>query len=319
MHDTPPDTGTLTGIEPVQIPLADWQQMLTEPGWLLVAEASVNDDVMTFAEGQDSPAHNRLFWGQVGAQNAALSPYLLTAESWDWFEAHIATQATWGMAVRIDPSLLAHSPERQMEMVLRHLRAWTMVDHPQEGPVILRISEWEVFTTLWQASGSLSRHHLRGPLGAVAYWQPGASQVDYLSFDTPPDTALAATMPLPLVLTEAQDKALTLRTEQQHYRSYQQHLQAHHSEETADWDEAQFDDYLYTHLTRAKQHGFGDHPELLKYLTLTIVVGEDFITRPWAQAILGEPEMIGEKDRMSRLVERALDALDEENEESDVV
>ncbi|CAM3995895.1 hypothetical protein VA7868_02628 [Vibrio aerogenes CECT 7868] len=305
---------------PTQIPLADWQAMLSEPGWFLVAEASVNDDVMMFAEAQDTPDKNRLFWGAMGEQNAALSPHLLRPESFEWFEEYIATQPPWGMAVRLDPSLLSQPPAQQLEMVLRHLRAWTLVDYPQEGTIILRISDWEIFTTLWQASGELSRHQLRGPLGAVAYWQPGAETVDYLAFETPPDIVQASTIELPLVLTAPQDKALTIRTEQQRYRQYQQHLQTHHGEETADWDEARFDDYLYTHLSQAKSHGFGDRVEQLKYLTLTIAVGEDFITRPWAQEILRENQVKGLKDRIDRLVERGLKALGEaHDEESDVV
>ncbi|ASA55376.1 DUF4123 domain-containing protein [Vibrio gazogenes] len=291
-----------------------WQMMLEAPGWFVVAEAAINPAIRELAE-QNEQTDQRVYWDEMGNIHASISPYVMPLQSWDWFKEQIAIQPHWGIALQLDARFHQLPMTRQTELVLRYFRAWTMVETPtqEQEQLLLRLSDWDVFGVLWQASDPVYQKHIQGPLQQVVYWEPEQPEAKVLCFQPP--MLDKTTLPLPIRLTDAQYQALNIWGNRQIYRQYQDHLQAHHSE-TQSWDQAQFDAYLHQHVTQANQLGFQQPNDVVRYLSLTVVFGKQFTTQPWAKQVLQSPDYQGTQSRMDRLFERGLDELDKESEQS---
>ncbi|MDW6001944.1 DUF4123 domain-containing protein [Vibrio mangrovi] len=294
------------------VPLENWQTTLEEPGWFVVAEAAIHPEIRDLAE-QMPEFETRLYWGDMGDIHASISPYIMPLQSWAWLEELVATQPHWGIAIQLDPSFHSLPLSRQSDLVMRYFRAWTLVETPTQEQFLLRLSDWDVLGVLWQASDAVYQQHIQGPLRQIAYWEPGQPEAKVLRFQEP--ILEETTLPLPTPLTEAQYQVLSIWASRQIYRQYQDHLQAHHSE-TQNWEQAQFDQYIHQHVTQANQFGFQQPNDVVRYLSLTVVFGEQFTTQPWAEQILKSPDYQGTQSRMDRLFERGLDELDKESEPS---
>ncbi|KUI96675.1 DUF4123 domain-containing protein [Vibrio sp. MEBiC08052] len=288
-----------------------WQAGLGKGTDFFLAEAAINANVLSMLPEFSDIEDFRLYWGNMGEVHASISPYLFPLTDWKHFEAEVAMQPNWGVLIRLTENY-RHHPQA-MQLLMEHLREWSMITSPRQEDMLLRVSDWTILKVLLEASGDDEVQAIFGPVAQFVFWRHGETDVEVITRREQKRSTLPHRSPQ--LLSKAQYQALSIWANRQIYRQYQDHLQAHHSE-TQSWEQAQFDQYLYQHITQANQLGFTQPNDVVRYLSLTVVFGEQFTTQPWAEQILKSPDYQGTKSRMDRLFERGLDELDKESEQS---
>ncbi|SHF25112.1 DUF4123 domain-containing protein [Vibrio gazogenes] len=298
-------------IEVFKQSLEVWQAGLGKGTDFFLAEAAINTEVLSMLPESADVDDFRLYWGNMGEVHASISPYLFPLTDWDSFAAEIAMQPNWGVLIRLTENYRHHPQAAQL--LMEHLREWSMIISPQQEDMLLRVSDWTILKVLLEASSDEEVQAIFGPVAQFVFWQCGETDVEVITRREQKISTLPHRSPQRL--SKAQYQALNIWGNRQIYRQYQDHLQAHHSETQA-WDQSQFDAYLHQHVSQANQLGFSQPVDVVRYLSLTVVFGEQFTTQTWAKQVLKSPDYQGTQSRMDQLFERGLSELDKEPEQS---
>ena len=70
--------------------------------------------------------------------------------------------------------------------------------------------------------------------------------------------------------------------------------------------------YVRQAVAAAQGHGFVTERDICKYLNLTLALGRDFDTAPWARTILGAEHITGPTLRINRLYLKAIELAEAE-------
>ena len=292
----------------VLMAMDEWIEALQKPGWFILADAAINPDVRSWV-ADDKVDLQRLYWGKMGEQHASISPYILPMHEWQWLNDNIAALPHWGVVVQLHESSHSFELEEQMRLVIQHYRAWTLSLLPNQDTVILRLTDWDIFNVLWNASSNDCLSNLQGPVKSVGYWRKGDESAVVRHCDLPLSTTSMVTKNR---LSESQYQALRWWNEQKLFKQYQDHLYQQH-EITQHWDESVFETFIHTNVEQARQLGFQQQAEVATFLSLIVVLGDTFYLAPWAQTILQSPQYVGNESRMDRLVAEAVDHMNEES------
>lgn len=305
---------TLELLEPIQESLDAIKGHDPAAGLYLLAEAAINDDVRSFAE--EAPFDSRLYWDQMGRQHASISPYLLPWQSWDDFAEDIGFQPSWGIFIELKNEYAQWPVERQSQLLMAHLREWSLIEDQSEPgeTTLLRISDWLVLQRLLSASSDEQQLALFGPVARFGYWPPQSETMQWLSCPQG-QTSEAIEHHFPQRLSPFQWQALAQINDRYYQQRYCEHLRAYH-QNVADWDDEKLASFVEEQVVQANEHGFTSELDIVRYLSLTLALGVNFIQRPWAQTIMQERMYEGTQSRMDRLMNKALEQLDEDREQA---
>ena len=290
------------------VAMGDWEKDLQQPGWFIIADAAINNNVRSLVD-DDRATEQRLYWGQMGEQHASISPYLLPMPEWQWLSDNITSIPHWGVAVQLHESFHSYDLDDQIRLVMQHFRAWTLAELPNQDTVILRLTDWDIFNVLWNATTNERLADLQGPIQTIGYWSTGEDNAIVRRCDFP---LSAIPMVMPNRLDDTQYQALSWWNERKIFQQYQDHLFQQH-EITHDWEQDVWQTFIQTHVTQARQLGFQQQAEVATFLSLTVLLGDTFYLAPWAQTILQSPQFVGNESRMDRLVAEAVNHIDEES------
>lgn len=285
---------------------AAWQTRIEQGGCFIVAEAALNDAVPWLAERWGgSLEQTRLYWGETGRIHASVSPYCIPVHAANWAQVrkHIVTQDGWGMGLQLAWFMQANSPLEQLLDVTKHLRAWSLVTAPSGENAILRIGDWQVVSQLLSASSAPEASALYGPIASFCNLSPdgGMQSINLIAREPPSSPDI-----LPRQLSERQWQAIMAPSDYQVLERYMAHLRAYHPR----WRDAD-DEPLLTFTRRqaeqARDNGFNNDRDIVRWLALATELEPDFIQHAWARRILAEPENIGMQSRMDRLYGAAIE------------
>ncbi|MFM2481382.1 DUF4123 domain-containing protein [Celerinatantimonas sp. YJH-8] len=298
-------------LKPENEPVAALQPRKAGEGLFVLAEAAINDDVRSL--GDNMSFESILYWDEMGRQHASISPYLLSWPGWDEFAETVGFQPNWGIFIELQSEFVNLPEDRQSQLLMAHLREWSLIDDQSESgeSTLLRLSDWQVWQRLLSASSAQQQLILFGPVARFGYWLPQSEQLQWIE-----RPALLSTQPVehvfPQRLTTAQWQALIQMSDRYYQQRYCEHLRAYH-QVLADWDDEKLADYVETQVIQANQYAFTSELDIVRYLSLTLAVGVDFIQSPWAQQVMKARAFEGTKSRMDRLMDKALALLDQEN------
>ncbi len=303
-----------TNLNYVSIPLEQWKDEVKAKPLYYLAEAAINPDVRTLADKtlkdrSVKEEENCLYWGEMGRVHASVAPYLLKLDDWQRFEESIAFQANWGVMIQLKEEVA--QSQCPSFYLLNHLREWTLVTPHQQESSLLRLSDWDVLNVLLSASNHTELNSLFGPVDAFAYWHKENTDIEVVSRQYPSGETLPHRSPQ--LLSEKQSIALNAYANRHQYKKYAEHLNAHHSEVTT-WTSEAMAAFLAHHIEQANQHKFTTEKDIVRYLSLTVILGEQFTDMPWAKETLSQKSVEGTQSRMDRLYQRALEELDKEPE-----
>lgn len=309
----PADSGErLSVINRFELSQDDWQQMLTQPGLFLLAEAALNEDVPGLAEQFSDPAANRLYWGQSGRIHASVSPYAIRVDQDNWHEMKaICEQPQWGIALQLNPLMNAHTPVDQLIALMNHLRSWSLVKaQPDDEELrLLRISDWQVIQNLLSACSPSETADFYGPVyRLIGLQKDQITCLEHTGTFTPYPAFQA-----PRQLTEAQFMVISAQPMADNLIRYTEHIRQHHPE-VNQWPEPTLNDFVEQQVKQARLHDFSNERDLVRYLSLAVSFGADFTHQPWAQEVLNSSVPSGPDSRMDRLFNNALQSLDKEEQ-----
>lgn len=287
------------------VSVSDWKSSNECANTYIFAESAINPRLQELAEELYCPNETRLYWGEMGKAHASISPYLLPLDDWTAFEKDIAFQPNWGLLLRLNPSvaLSAHAQQALMQ----HLREWTLIMSPDKEQMLLRLSDFDVLKELLSASNETELNSMFGPIAEFAYWQSGVEEVEVLSLITRTEKTLPHRSPQ--LLSTAQFQALQAFAYRHQYQIYARHLQAHHPE-VQQWDEPTQMAFIARNVECARFHQFSIEKDLVRYLSLAVILGESFHEDIWAKELLKNSRVEGTSSRMDALFQRALEEMD---------
>lgn len=287
------------------VSIQDWKSQAID-GYFLV-ESAINPGIPRLAESQSESG--KLYWGEMGKVHASISPYLVKLNNWETFENDIAVQEGWGVWVRVNTHLvLSQDP---LSVLLHHLREWTLVESPDKVRMLLRMSDFEVLKVLLSASNADELNGLFGPIAEFAYWQKGMDQVMVLSLNKPAENIFPHRSPQ--VLSPSQYYALQIFAHRHQHNKYAEHLKTHHAE-VRQWDSEMLSDFLLNNINKATHYRFTAEKDVVRYLSLAVVLGELFYESSWAKQQLERINIEGTTSRMDALYQRAVDEMDRESQ-----
>ena len=182
-----------------------------------------------------------------------------------------------------------------------------MIESPDKEQMLLRLSDFDVLKVLLSASNETELNSLFGPIAEFAYWQQGEEEVEVLSLITRTEKRLPHRSPQ--LLSTAQYQALQAFAHRHQHQKYARHLQAHHPE-VQQWDEPTQMAFIARNVECAHFHQFSIEKDLVRYLSLAVVLGESFYEDIWAKELLKNSRIEGTSSRMDALFQRALEEMD---------
>lgn len=319
---------------------AYWLERIQQGGCFILAEAVSNEAVLGFADELSGGRSEkcRLYWGEAGRMHASISPYLLpaTPDNWPQLKEEVCSVDHWGVAIVLDAKLRAYTPAQQFNLLLNHLRQWTLVKtetnaktqaEGNNGQQVLRLSDWQVLSTLLQASTELELSALFGPVDQFMF-TANADTTPESEKDKEKDSQWQALQVInkqgvnnqggqgktggednsPKVLSQPQQLALDKMSQLEHYKTYQAHLHQHHAESQS-WSDDDMLHFIEQRLLVAKQYDFTNPQDKIRFLSLSMVCGDDFIEQQWAQIVLTKHKQKSAKSKMDQLNEAAIAQL----------
>ncbi|WP_298771762.1 DUF4123 domain-containing protein [uncultured Shewanella sp.] len=315
-----------------------WLERIQQGGCFILAEAVSNEGVLGLADELSGGRSEkcRLYWGEAGRMHASISPYLLpvTIDNWPQLKEEVCSVDHWGVAIVLDAKQRALPPAQQFNGLLHHLRQWTLVKtetnaktqaEGNNGQQVLRLSDWQVLSTLLQASTELEQSALFGPVDQFMFTANADTTAES---EKEKDSQWQALQVLnnqalnnqggqgktegqansPNVLSPPQQLALDKMSQLEHYKTYQAHLHQHHAESQS-WSDDDMLHFIEQRLLVAKQHDFTNPQDKIRFLSLSMVCGDDFIEQQWAQTVLAKHKQKGGISKMDQLHEAAIAQL----------
>lgn len=289
----------------------EWQERAQQKGWWLLVDSAINADVLNFIPAPQP--QSRLYWDEMGEVHASISPYLIPMHSIDWLDENITHKPNWGMAIQINDAFHGETLDRQQEILLSHLRTWSLAQAPEQEVAILRINDWSIFHVLWNATATEQQPELKGPIQSLCYWEAegGSVLMSHLTGEMSPEVLVKT----PIQLTDEQYLGLSHWADRHQHQAYREHLQQHH-QDTHQWSEDEWNAFLPQQTKQAREYGFEQPNDVVRYLSLSVVMGRHFIGTPWAKEVLSKPSHQGQKSKMDQLFAQALKQLNEESSTS---
>lgn len=307
---------------------AYWLERIQQGGCFILAEAVSNEAVLGFADELSGGRSEkcRLYWGDAGRMHASISPYLLpvTIDNWPQLKEEVCSVDDWGVAIVLDAKQGALPPAQQFNGLLHHLRQWTLVKtetNAKNGQQVLRLSDWQVLSTLLQASNELELSALFGPVDQFMFTaQADQTHESEKEKDSHWQALLLTNKSVanqqeiegddnsPKVLSQPQQLALDKMAQLEHYKTYQAHLNRHHAESQS-WSDDDMLRFIEQQLLVAKQHDFTNPQDKIRFLSLSVVCGDDFIEQQWAKTVLANQKKKGAIGKMDQLHEAAIAQL----------
>ncbi|NOH51172.1 DUF4123 domain-containing protein [Vibrio rotiferianus] len=294
-----------------EISRQEWQERAKQKGWWLLVDSAINSDVLNFIPAPQP--QSRLYWDEMGEVHASISPYLIPMHSIDWLDENITHKSNWGMAIQINEAFHYETLDRQQEILLSHLRTWSLAQAPEQEVAILRINDWSIFHVLWNATAAEKQPELKGPIQSLCYWEAEdeSAFMSSLTGDMNPEVLVKT----PIQLTDEQYLGLSNWADRHQHQKYREHLQQHH-QDTHKWSEDEWKAFLSQQTKQARDYGFEQPNDVVRYLSLSVVMGKDFIDTSWAKEVLSKPSHQGKKSHMDQLFAQALKQLNEESSTS---
>jgi hypothetical protein len=294
----------------VPIDSALWLNSIAEGGCFILAESAVNDDVPSLAESFNgfSLEYSRLYWGETGRIHSSISPYLIhvTEDNWPILKEKICQEFNWGIGIQLEWYMNANTPPQQLTELLSHLREWTWLETESGEPRLLRISDWKVLSTLMEASTDNEVSAIFGPIAKFISVE-GENLISMTrSIKQKYDIAHRS----PQSLSEHQWLALNNMEHSEQHLAYKAHLKEHHSE-TSTWTDERLNNFINDQTNSASEQGFTHRQDTVKFLSLSLIFGQTFVTQEWATTIL-KTKQEGTKTKMEKLYQAALNELDKE-------
>ncbi|WP_299009188.1 DUF4123 domain-containing protein [uncultured Shewanella sp.] len=294
-----------------------WLESVKQGGCFILAEAVLNEWIPSIADAlvNNGSEKCRLYWGEAGRIHGSISPYLLpvSLNNWQQIEEEVCYQEGWGIAIKLDKQQDALTSAQQFNALLNHLRQWTVVD-THDGQQVLRLSDWQVLSTLLQSSDEKALSAFFGQIDSVMYMGPEHAQqeVDSKGKSVPWQSLQAFNkQPVedetqwPRTLSQPQQVALAQMMKKEQYQAYQGHLHQYHSE-TKEWHDKQMLSFIEQQLNIATQHDFNNPQDKVRFLSLSVVFGQDFVEQPWAKSVLKQDKQRGAVSKMDKLHEAAM-------------
>lgn len=303
-------TAINTDLQIETIASAQWLNAITEGGCFILAEAAINGDVPSLAESLNgiSVEYSRLYWGETGRIHSSISPYLIhvTEDNWPIIAEKICQKKNWGIGIQLQWYMNAYTPVQQLSELLSHLREWTWIEAETGESRLLRLSDWKVLSTLMNASTNNEAAALFGPIAQFIYLE--GDNLSAMTRATKQKTDIAHRFPQ--ALSGHQWQAISQMAQSSQQLAYQAHLKAHH-QETLSWTDERLNSFVSTQVQRASEHGFTNSEETVKYLSLSLIFGEDFVKQAWAANVLTRTQQ-GGQTKMEKLYQAGLNELDKE-------
>lgn len=297
-----------------------WLESVKHGGCFILAETVLNEwipsisDELTQGRGEAC----RLYWGEAGRIHGSISPYLLpvTTDNWSQIEEEVCYQDGWGVAIILDKQQNALTPAQQFNALLSHLRQWTVVD-TNDGQQVLRLSDWQVLSTLLQASDAQALFALFGQIDGFMYIRPEQAKKEtddkrtsapWQSLQALNKQPVEVDAKWPKTLSQPQQLALAQMTRKEQYQEYQAHLHQHHGE-TKEWNDKQMWAFIEEQMILSTGFGFNNPQDKVRFLSLSVVFGQDFVEQPWAKSVLTQNKQKGAVGKMDKLHEAAMTQL----------
>ena len=299
-----------SNLQVASIDSALWLSSIVEGGCFILAESAINDDVPSLAENINGFAleHSRLYWDETGRIHASISPYLIhvTEDNWPALKDKVCQQPNWGIGIQLEWYMNAYTPAQQLTELLSHLREWTWLETDTGESRLLRLSDWSVLSTLMAASTDSEVSAIFGPIAKFVSVEGESLSMMTRSIKQKSDIAQR----VPQVLSEHQWQALNLMEEGDQHLAYKEHLKNHH-QETLSWSDEYFTQFVSQQIRSANEQGFTNKQDTVKFLSLSLIFGDTFVTQAWANTIL-KAKQEGTKTKMEKLYLAALKELDKD-------
>lgn len=291
---------------------ADFIQKIEHQAVFILAESVLNEHVPDMATQYGDDDLTCLYWGRMAEENPFISPYCLpvTQENWPQFKSLIVNQKGWGILLFLDPRLSALSRYQQQLELIRHLREWTLVSRPEGENQVFRMSDFTNMQTLLSVSSLHQAQALFGPVSQISYAVFDNENVDEtVEFNaltlTNKDPEFKAVHRSPQVFSESQYGALQQIAVNTQHTQYQQHLNSQHAE-TLQWSNQEMHNFIEQQIELAQSHGFNNLQDRIRFLSLSVIFGHDFVHEPWAQAVLKNKKATGSERIIDKLHNAAL-------------
>lgn len=299
-----------SNLQVAQIDSALWLSSIIEGGCFILAESAVNDEVPSLAEAANgfSLDYSRLYWGETGRIHASISPYLIhvTEDNWPVLKEKICQQLNWGIGIQLEWYMAAYTPAQQLTELLSHLRDWTWLETENGESRLLRLCDWQVLLILMEASTDNEISAIFGPVAQFVSLEGETLSSMTRTIKQKSDLPHRS----PQRLSEHQWLALEHMQQYDHFVAYKNHLKAHHKQ-TLTWPEARLHSFIERQSLGAHEQGFTNRQDTVKFLSLSLIFGDTFVTQEWAEKVL-KAKQEGTKTKMEKLYQAALDELDKE-------
>ncbi|ACA86786.1 DUF4123 domain-containing protein [Shewanella woodyi] len=287
-----------------------WLSTIAEGGCFILAESAINDEVPSLAENINgfSLEYSRLYWDETGRIHASISPYLInvTEDNWPMLKEKVCHQAHWGVGIQLEWYMNAYTPAQQLTELLSHLREWTWLESQNGESRLLRLSDWKVLSTLMQASSNDEVSAIFGPIAQFVSLEgetlSAMTRLVKQKSEIPQRT--------PQQLSEQQWHALEHMEQGDQFAAYKDHLKTHHKE-TLSWPKERLHSFVEQQTKVANDQGFSNRQDTVKFLSLSLIFGQTFVSQEWAKKVL-KAKQEGTKTKMEKLYQAALNELDKE-------
>ena len=285
-----------------------WLNAVAEGGCFILAESAINDEVRSFAESINgfSLEYSQLYWDETGRIHGSISPYLIfvTEDNWHYLKDKIGHKPYWGIGIQLEWYMNAFTPAQQLTELLSHLREWTWVEKEKGEARLLRLSDWNVLSTLMQASTANEVTAIFGPI--AQFMSIDGETLSSMTRLSKQKSNIDARWPQRL--SEQQWRALDNMNQHDQFSAYKKHLQEQHPE-TITWTDERLNHFITDQTKCAEESGFTHRQDIVKFLSLSLIFGEAFASQPWAKTELGAKQE-GAKTKMDKLYQAALNELD---------
>ena len=247
-----------------------------------------------------------LYTGPFGAQHSAETPRFVQLDQAlnDWLQPTRQANPGWGWSM-IPRKPQQQAPEQILNQLCDHYRPWSWATHPDGTTWLFRLQDPRVLQNWLHSAPDDAIERFMAPLHQLIIHDSTHPIVL-----TPRDTPLHQTHPLAPWTAESINAMHTIGQDQLLTR-FETHLTTQHPGRLPD-NPTERRGWVIDQANRAYQHALRDEQSMIKYLSLSAVLGPDFDqgdTGAWARDILNGPAVSGTQHRIDRLLQAATDRL----------
>jgi hypothetical protein len=245
-----------------------------------------------------------LYIGPFGEQHSAETPRFAQLDSalHDWLQPQIHKNPGWGWSM-IPRNQEQRTPEQILNTLCEHYRPWSWATTPQGATWLFRLHDPRVLQNWLHTAPDDAIERFMAPLQQLIIH--GAEQTIVLS---PRDEPAPLHQALPMAPWTA-DNITAMQTigQDQLLARFETHLITQHPGRLPDHP-TERRGWIINQANKAYRHALRDEQSMIKYLSLSAVLGPDFDqgdTGAWARDILNGPAIQGTQHRIDRLIAAA--------------